>query len=240
MVMSTVNTSEPTKPTRRQRAQATRRRIVKAAYDLFCEQGYTATTMDQIAAASDVAVQTVYFVFHTKGALLSRTYEYAVGGGDEPVIPQQQPWYAAMQAEPDITQALRHLVTGVGEIMRRVTPLYLVARIAADSDPDAAQVIASSGDLRAAGYREALQLLQAKAELCPGLTLERATHLLLLFVGMDVYHTLVQTHGWTHEEWVDWTISVVAEQVFDRTGFQGTHSPQESGRENGSQRGSEG
>ncbi|HKY47186.1 MAG TPA: TetR/AcrR family transcriptional regulator [Acidimicrobiia bacterium] len=216
--MSTVNSSEQTKPTRRQRAHATRRRIVNAAYSLFCEHGYTATTMDQIAQSAGVAVQTVYFVFHTKGALLSRTYEFAVGGGgDEPVIPQQQPWYAAMVAEPDITQALRHLVTGVGEIMRRVTPLYLVVRIAADSDPDAAQIIASSRDLRAAGYREVVELLRAKTGFRPGLTVERATHLLLLFVGMDAYHTLVATHGWTHEEWVDWTVSVVAEQIFGRT-----------------------
>jgi AcrR family transcriptional regulator len=214
--MSTVNSPEPTKLTRRQRAQGTRRRIVKAAYILFCEQGYTATTMAQIAETAGVAVQTVYFVFHTKADLLSRTYESAVGGEDEPVIPQQQPWYAAMLAEPDITQALRHLVTGAGEIMRRVTPLYLAARVAADADPDAARVIAVSGDLRAAGYREVLEHLQAKAAFRPGLTLERATHLLLLFIGMDAYHVLVGTHGWSHEEWVAWTATAVAEQIFDR------------------------
>jgi AcrR family transcriptional regulator len=214
--MSTVNSPEPTKLTRRQRAQGTRRRIVKAAYILFCELGYTATTMAQIAETAGVAVQTVYFVFHTKADLLSRTYESAVGGEDEPVIPQQQPWYAAMLAEPDITQALRHLVTGAGEIMRRVTPLYLAARVAADADPDAARVIAVSGDLRAAGYREVLEHLQAKAAFRPGLTLERATHLLLLFIGMDAYHVLVGTHGWSHEEWVAWTATAVAEQIFDR------------------------
>jgi AcrR family transcriptional regulator len=172
--------------------------------------------MAQIAETAGVAVQTVYFVFHTKADLLSRTYESAVGGEDEPVIPQQQPWYAAMLAEPDITQALRHLVTGAGEIMRRVTPLYLAARVAADADPDAARVIAVSGDLRAAGYREVLEHLQAKAAFRPGLTLERATHLLLLFIGMDAYHVLVGTHGWSHEEWVAWTATAVAEQIFDR------------------------
>jgi AcrR family transcriptional regulator len=35
---------------RRQRALETRRRVVKAAYRLFCRRGFAATTMNQIAA----------------------------------------------------------------------------------------------------------------------------------------------------------------------------------------------
>jgi len=212
--MCAVKRSEPERLSRRQRAQATQWRIVKAAYTLFCEQGYAGTTMAQIAEAAGVAVQTVYFVFHTKAGLLSRAYEFAVGGELERLPPPQQPWYVAMAAEPDLTEALRHLVTGVGEIMRRVTPLVRVARVAADGDPDTAQIVAFHEDLRARGYREVLELLRGKAEFRPGLTLERATHLLLLFIGMDVYHALVGSGGWSHEEWLDWTVSAVAEQVF--------------------------
>jgi AcrR family transcriptional regulator len=214
--MSTVKRSGPTQLPRRERARATQRRIVKAAYTLFCEQGYADTTMAQVAEAAGVAVQTVYFTFHTKATLLARAYELAVGGDDEPRIPQQQPWYAAMVAEPDLGRALRHLVTGVGEIIRRVTPLYLVARVTADSDPETAQVLASSERLRADGYQEALGLLRAKAELRRALSLERATDVLLLLLGRDVYHALVDERGWSHEEWVDWTVTAVAEQVFGR------------------------
>jgi len=224
--MSAVKRSEPTRLSRRQRAKATHWRIVKAAYTLFCEQGYAGTTMAQIAEAAGVAIQTVYFVFHAKAAVLSRAYEVAVGG-EERVIPQQQPWYVAMAAEPDLTQALRHLVTGVGEIMRRVTPLVRVARVAADGDPDTARVVAFHEELRADGYREVLELLRSKAELRPGLTLEHATDLLLLFVGMDAYHVLVGRHGWSHEQWVDWTVSAVAEQSSaDRAGLGGIYPPQ--------------
>jgi AcrR family transcriptional regulator len=172
--------------------------------------------MAQIAEAAGVAVQTVYFTFHTKAALLSRAYDFAVMGEEEPLPPEKQPWFVAMTAESDVTEALRHLVTGVGEITRRVTPLYLVAQVAADGDPDTARVMAFHERWRADGYRQLLELLRAKAELRPGLTLERATDLLLLFAGMDVYRVLVGSHGWSHEEWVDWTVSTVAEQVFGR------------------------
>jgi AcrR family transcriptional regulator len=213
--MADVKRSEPPKLSRRGRAKATHWRIVKAAYRLFCEQGYAGTTMAQIAEAAGVAVQTVYFTFHTKAALLSRAYDFAVGG-DERLPPEQQPWFAAMLAEPDVTRALRHFVTGVGEITRRVTPLEQVARVAADGDLDTRQVMTSHEKWRADGYRQVVELLRAKAELRPGVDLERATDLLLLYVGMDVYHALVDGRGWSHEAWFDWAVSALADQVFGR------------------------
>jgi AcrR family transcriptional regulator len=212
--MSAVKRSEPLKLSRRERAKATHWRVVGAAYTLFCERGYAGTTMAEIAEAAGVAVQTVYFTFHTKAALLSRAYDFAVMGGNDPLEPQKQPWFEAMTAEPDVTQALRHLITGVGEITRRVAPLYLVARTAADGDPDTARVMDFHERWRADGYRQMVQVLTTKAALRPGLNLERATDLLLLFAGVDVYHVLVDGRGWSHDEWVDWTVATLAEQVF--------------------------
>ena len=200
--------------TRRSRAKATHWRIVKAAYTLFCQRGYAGTTMAQIAEAAKVAVQTVYFTFHTKSGLLNRAYDFAVMGEEEPLSPDEQMWYRAMAAEPDVTQALRQLVAGLGEITRRVTPLYVAARVAADGDPETAQVMALHERGRAAGYRGLVEILRAKAELRPGLSLDRAIDVLLLFVGMDVYHVLVDTKGWSHEEWADWAVSTLSEQLF--------------------------
>jgi AcrR family transcriptional regulator len=214
--MPAVKRSLPTKLSRRGRAQATHWRIVKAAYELFCEQGYAGTTMAQIAQAAGVAVQTVYFTFHTKAALLSRAYDFAVMGENEPLPPDRQPWFEAMLAEPDVTLALRLFVTGVGEITRRVTPIYLVARVAADGDPDTARVMAFHENWRVDGYRQVVELLHAKAELRPGVDLERATDLLLLVAGMDVYHVLVDGRGWSHEAWVDWAVMAAADQLFGR------------------------
>jgi AcrR family transcriptional regulator len=194
---------------------ATQWRIVKAAYRLFCAQGYAGTTMAEIAEAAGVAVQSVYFTFHTKAALLSRAYDFAVMG-EEPQIPQRQAWYAAMTAEPDVTQALRHFVTGVGEITRRVTPLSLAAQVAADGDPDTARVMAFHDGMQADAYREVVKLLSAKAGLRPGLSLERGTDLLLLYAGTDVYHVMVEMRGWSHDEFLGWTIVTLADQLFGR------------------------
>jgi AcrR family transcriptional regulator len=214
--MADVKGPEPIRLTRRGRAKATHWRIVRAAYELFCERGYAGTTMAQIAQAADVAVQTVYFTFHTKAALLSRAYDFAVMGEDEPLPPDKQPWFEAMLAESDVTMALYHFVTGVGEITRRVTPLYLVARVAADGDPDTARVMAFHENWRVDGYRQVVELLLTKADLRAGVTLERATDLLLLVAGMDVYQVLVDGRGWSHEAWVDWAVMAAADQLFGR------------------------
>jgi AcrR family transcriptional regulator len=204
----------PKKPTRRERAQATRLRITRAAYTLFCDRGFTGTTMADVAKAAGVAVQTVYFVFHTKGELLSRAYDFAVLGDEDPAPPELQPWYSAMTSEPDVDSALRQAVRGVGAILVRATPLDTVVRASEGSDPDAARVRAFHERWRAEGYRAMLEVLRAKSALRPGVSPELATQLLLLYLGMDVYRVLVLDFGWSHDDWVDWTVATVAEQVF--------------------------
>jgi AcrR family transcriptional regulator len=200
--------------TRRERSRATHWRIVEAAYRLFTSQGYASTTMGQVAEAAGVAVQTVYFVFHTKAALLARAIDFAVMGKETPRPPEEQPWYRAMHDAPGIDEALRHLVTGVGDMMPRVIPLNLAAR--ASDDPELAQVMAQSEARRADGYRAMLEILRGKAPFREDLDPERATHLLLLYVGEDVYHVLVDTYRWPHEDWVDWTVGTLLDQVFGR------------------------
>ena len=212
--MPRVNPSAPDAPPKRARARATQSRIVKAAFGLFCERGYSGTTMVDIAEAADVAVQTVYFTFHTKAAVLSRAYDYAVSGEGEPTVPWEQPWYREMAAAADVVQALSHLVAGVGEITRRLTPLYVVASGAAASDPEVAEVVDRHERWRVEGYRGMLELLRSKSALRAGLTPECANDLLLLYAGMDIYHALVEVTGWSHDEWAAWTISTLAHQLF--------------------------
>ena len=214
--MSPVKRQSQALPTRRERAKATHWRIIKAAYEAFCERGYAGTTMAYVAERAGVAVQTVYFVFHTKAELLSRSYDFAVMGEGEPRIPEEQAWYGQMVAGPDLTAALRHLMAGTGDIVRRVTPLYLVARANAESDEEIARVQTLHETWRAEGYRAMLEVLRKKAPLRPGLSPERANQLLLLYAGPDVYHVLVDVYLWTHEDWAEWAVSTITEQVFGR------------------------
>jgi AcrR family transcriptional regulator len=215
--MATVKQQSESRTSRRDRARATRLRITKAAYTMFCERGYVGTTMADIAAEAGVAVQTVYFTFHTKSELLSRAYDFAVLGEGDPLPPEQQPWFAQMTAEPNIVVALRHAVEGIGEILTRATPLDTVVRAGASSDPETAGVRAMHERWRAEGYRVMLDLLASKSDLRAGVSPEQATQLLLLYLGMDVYRVLVIDFGWPHDHWVAWTAATIGEQVFATT-----------------------
>jgi len=94
-------------------------------------------------------------------------------------------------------------------------PLDAVVRASAASDPDAARIRALHEGWRAEGYRAMLEVLRTKSELRDGVSLERAAQLLLMYIG-DVYRILVHDFGWSHEDWIDWTVATVSEQVFAR------------------------
>jgi len=202
------------RPARRDRARATRARIIRAAYARFCDLGYAGTTMADVAADASVAVQTVYFTFHTKAELLAGAYEFAVLGEQDPRPPDLQPWYAATRDEPDRHRALATLAGGAAAIAARAAPLEAVVRATASSDPDVAAVWARHERLRVDGYRRMVALLGAKGPLAPGMSEERATDLLLLYLGPHTYRGLVVDHGWSEEAWRAWATLAIDRELY--------------------------
>jgi AcrR family transcriptional regulator len=216
---------------RRERARATRTQISRAAYELFCERGYAATTMTDVAIRAGVAVQTVYFIFHTKPDLLGGAYELAVMGDDDPRPPQAQGWYADAVAATTVQEAIALVVAGAGAIERRVAPLSIVVRAAAQGDEESRAVWRRHEDLRIEGFRGLTAMLTQKAPLRPGLDEARATDLLLMLLGGWVYLALVIDGGWSHEEWVDWATWAVGAEVFGLVDPGGTRTaPRRSAR----------
>ncbi|MCW2890197.1 MAG: TetR/AcrR family transcriptional regulator [Streptosporangiaceae bacterium] len=60
------------------RREVTRQRLLDAAVGLIADQGFTATTVDQIAERAGVAKGTVYYNFRSKAALFSTLLEYGI------------------------------------------------------------------------------------------------------------------------------------------------------------------
>lgn len=170
--------------------------------------------MADIAEAAGVAVQTVYFVFHTKTEVLASAYSLAVMGEAEPAVPEEQPWYRQAIAEPDVSVAIRFVVEGLSEILCRVAPLDRAIRTAAAGDPDAATFLSQNEAWRADGYQGMVAFLRDKRPLREGLTEERATDVMLFLASPGAYRALVSERDWTHAEWVAWTSVVLTEQLF--------------------------
>jgi AcrR family transcriptional regulator len=186
--------------------------MVGVAYRLFCEKGYVATTMEAIAREAHVAVPTLYFTFRTKGAILGEVLGAAVMGFDEPVGPEDAPWYRAFEAEPDARRALRILVENTAPILRRVAPL-LAATHAAASDPEVTAISELSEERRRNGYRVIVRQLAAKGGLRQELTAARATDILLVLLGPQLFDALESGRGWSPTATNRWVVEVLSQQL---------------------------
>jgi AcrR family transcriptional regulator len=206
---------ENVKRSRREQAAATRQRILDAAYALFCEQGYRATTMALVAERAGVAVQTVYFIFRTKDALLQEVHDQTVLGRGTPLVPPQQPWFAAAVAEADPARATRILVEGIGTINARVAPMLPVFH-AVSADPAGEVYRRSEALRRPAMYDVAREVLLPKGELRAGVDVAHAGDLMVVLLGPEIYRMYVLELGWSRERWVDWTAQVLLRELFDR------------------------
>jgi AcrR family transcriptional regulator len=192
------------RPTRRDRALATRRRICAAATRLFVETGYTATTMDEIAAAAGVAVQTVYFVFHTKGELLRAVFDAAVLGDVNAPPPQEQLWFQRILDEPDPVRLLALFVDANAAILRRVGPLVAVVQSSGVAEVRA--LFEDRERLRWEGFHEVATRLQNRELLA--VPTDEAADVLFALVGPQL-HALLRQRGWSDRKWRAWTTSTL-------------------------------
>lgn len=207
--MAAVN---PARPSRRDRARATRLRMIHAAQKVFTGHGYAGARMTDIAAQAGVAVQTVYFTFHTKAELLQACYELAVLGEDDPRPPAAQPWHSAMLEASDGRAAIRHFAEGNSAIAARVALLDDVVRSAAH-EPDAAQVRAHNERLRRDGYTRVIGHLAGRFGLPAGLDPADAVDIALTLAGPATYRALVADYGWPHDHFAAWLAATLSQQL---------------------------
>ena len=193
--------------TRAERALVTRRRMVAAAYRLFCDKGYLGTTMTAVAADADVAVQTLYYTFHTKAELLGEALGAAVVGFDnwfepprEPVaiedLTRLLPWWDAFASAPSSNAALKIFVHHGVDVLARVGPL-LTATYGSAGDPDADAVVRLGEQRRVGSYHAAVRTLARKdGGLRRGVTISDATDIMVVLFRAEVYQALAIGRRW--------------------------------------------
>jgi TetR/AcrR family transcriptional regulator of autoinduction and epiphytic fitness len=200
--MTTVN-SDP-RTSRRERARATRLRIVRSAHELFVERGYPATTMEDIAAAAGVAVQTVYYTFKTKSLLLREAVDLAgAGSPDEPPVAQRA-WLQEAMTEPSGDRALAIAVEHGVDIYARAAPLWPALQAASVADPDVVDYFRSIVANRQAGMRQLVHHLREIGYLRPEMAAVRGGDILFALFSHETFLALTRDAGWSTEEYKAW------------------------------------
>jgi AcrR family transcriptional regulator len=198
--------------TRKERAVATRRRIVDSAHRLFVGQGYAETTMPAVADDAGVAVQTIYFTFRTKGDLLHAVYEKVVLGPDG-IPPHRRPWWPTIDDGYSMEHSVRRFIEGTIELLARAAPLVWTVL----GDETARAGYDHHEQLRRYGYTELMTVLTTKHPLRSGITQQRARDVLLVLTGPQLYVQYIRDLHWTDDELADWLTAAVLEQVFGVT-----------------------
>lgn len=199
--------SEPVKRQKRtrrtQKAQETHERIVDAATRLFLERGYVQTTIDAIAEAADVAVETVYARFRNKTNLMIAVKDAAVTErGQVPL--DQRPEVASLAAETDQRKQLQIAAALSRRMLERISPVYALLRDAAATDDMLREHLAAEIDRRRAFQRALIERVRARGPLRNRLTTARATDTYSALANPDLYLLLTTHHHWNADDYQAW------------------------------------
>jgi AcrR family transcriptional regulator len=211
--------------TRKDKALATRRRILRAAYELLCEAGYLATTMAAIAERAGVAEQTIYFTFTNKPAIVTEVLHASVVGlerwtptldrevhQDHLTVLREFPWFEAFEAEPDPRRAIERYVEAAEEILDRIGPL--LAALGGLRIPELEAALARSEQLRVEAATFVLRALATKgAGLRKGLKPARARDIFLVLTGAQLHHQLTVGRGWSRRQTKQWLTELLCAQL---------------------------
>jgi len=188
---------------RAEQVRATRRAVVEAARELFVRQGWTATSIEQVAAAAGVSRATVFTV-GGKPELLKLAYDTAIGGDDEDVAMADRPAVRELAAAPDLDALLARYVELVVAAGVRVAAIYVALRAAADADERVRALFADVQAQRLTGATGFVATLTARGWLRPGLEPEAAADVLWTLLDPGLYAALVLDRAWPPERFAAW------------------------------------
>ena len=202
------------RPNRRaEKAQETRRRIIEAARELFVADGYGATNLQDVADRAGVAVQTIYFTFGNKRALLKELVDVTIAGDSEPVATMDRPWFTDAVAAATAEEMLAAYVHGSSAVLARVSPIMRVLEAAVANDPEVAALWPQDEDLRYVVQRAAADALVTKPGARKGLTADEAADLLYGILSPELYLLFTRDRAWPHTRWLTWATQTLQTQL---------------------------
>jgi AcrR family transcriptional regulator len=178
---------------------------LKAAEFLFAERGYAATSIEAIASAADVAVETVYARFRNKITLLRSILESALVGNDRgPADILDLPEVAAIRVLTDQHAQLQQMAHLSRTILERSALGHRILSSAVAADPAAADFERSDEQRRHHVQTGYIDMLQANGELRAGLSREDAANTYGALANPDTYALLTTRRGWTADRYEVW------------------------------------
>jgi AcrR family transcriptional regulator len=180
---------------RQAQARRNREAVLDAAERQFMRDGYAATTMATIAREVGVSVDTIYKAFGGKAGLVRALFERGLKGRG-PVSAYERS-DAMRERETDPRTIMREWGRLTTEVASVVTPIRLLMRSAAVTDPEVAALLSDSDDERLERMRHHARFLKRRGYLRTGVTMAEATDVLWTCSSIEIYELLVLQRGWS-------------------------------------------
>lgn len=202
-------------PVRRARAQATERRVLEAAGASFAEMGYVGTSMAAIATRAGVDARTVYKIFGTKVALLSRLVDVAMVGDQEAVPVAARPWAAGAFEASTGAERVNAFASAIRQVMERAGDAFRTAAQAAVAEPEAAALWASGQRKREQDATSFVAALEDAAMVRSDRTSADAVASVWLLASPETYLQLTDGLGWSPDEYERWLDRSLADALLE-------------------------
>jgi AcrR family transcriptional regulator len=188
-------------------ARATLAAVLDAAGRLFETRGFAATTMQGIADAGGVAVETVY-AQGSKASLLLACVDRALAGDVDVALIERPEIAAALTASDQhvITETFARTLVGMAE---RASGLIVAFEQGAAADPKLAPLWQEYEQRRRQDYRRFVEALAAAGALRDGWDVETAAAALWATLAPRTAHTLLHRLAWPSDRVVDWSVGIV-------------------------------
>lgn len=183
---------------RRAQASRTRELLLDTAQRRFLEQGYAATTVAAIAAEVGVSVETVYKAFGGKAGLVRAIYDRGLLGTGRDAAYARSDRMRERESDPRVI--MRNWGSLTTEVASVLTPIRLLIRAAASTEPDMADLLADSDHERLTRMRHHARFLADRGYLRDDITVQRATDVLWLCSSAEIYELMVLNRGWSSAE----------------------------------------
>jgi len=196
---------------REEQALQTRLRIRRAARELFATQGFTNTTINQIAEAAGVSPATVYAVYESKAGIvvaMLEDLEESVGLGS---------YIQQMLAEENPRTQLRLFIRSHCLLFTEGADI-LRAAMRAIEDPHVAELAETGDQHRRKGIETLVGIWQKKGALRKGLSRRQAVERLWLLTTVESFLTAIDRLGWKPKTYERWLADLTEREMFGEEG----------------------
>ena len=198
---------------RQERANTNRKAMLDAAIELLVEHGYSDTTLPLVAKRAGVAAPTVYKAFGNKPGMVKAAFEYASAGDTDPTPIYERERAKRILSESNPARKLKIYTDGLLGTLTRSARLQLVARTAAEIDPEMKDIWQHMTSRRLLGMGIIAANLSEGGHLRRGVTKQEAQDVLWAYTSPELYQLMVLIRGWSGLRYRNWVFRALVDAL---------------------------